>query len=134
MTELKACPFCGSCGDIESQPSYSQAANTYARYRGWCDQCGFGLDWHSHEADAITAWNTRHPTPAADEVEAGDAAFLHDLADRLCKVPCTHHDGHDIDRLRELASALQARSAEPDGRSDIWTDRALGTWHPGDEA
>lgn len=60
---LLPCPFCGGVGDIESQPSYSQAANTYDRYRGWCDQCGFGLDWHGHEADAIAAWN-RRATPA----------------------------------------------------------------------
>ena len=65
-TELKSCPFCGGVGDLESQPSYSQAANTYNRYRGWCDRCGFGLDWHSDEADAITAWNTRATaTPGA---------------------------------------------------------------------
>lgn len=69
--ELLPCPFCGGVGDIESQPSYCQAANTYDRYRGWCDQCGFGLDWHGHETDAITAWNTRAtPTPP---IEGRDA-------------------------------------------------------------
>ena len=57
--ELLPCPFCGGIGDIESQPSYDQAAATYQRHRGWCDQCGFGLDWHSYEPDAIAAWNTR---------------------------------------------------------------------------
>lgn len=65
---LKPCPFCNGVGDIESQPSYSQAANTYERFRGWCDNCGFGLDWHSHESDAIAAWN--HRPLEAELVEA----------------------------------------------------------------
>ncbi len=56
---LSPCPFCGGKADIESQPSYSQAANTHERHRGWCDECGFGLEWHSYKPDAVAAWNKR---------------------------------------------------------------------------
>lgn len=62
--ELKACPFCGGKAQIESRPSYSQAANTYECHRGWCDDCGFGMDWCNHEPDAIAAWNRRTPDAA----------------------------------------------------------------------
>jgi len=75
---LLPCPFCGGDGAIESQPSYSQAANTHERHRGWCDECGYGLEWHSYEADAIDAWNTRTTPPArsyADEDVALEAAI-----------------------------------------------------------
>jgi len=73
MTEdakLEACPFCGGPGDIESQPSYDQAANTYERHRGWCDYCGYGLDWHSYLPDAIASWNTRSPDTRLAQAEA----------------------------------------------------------------
>lgn len=108
MTEkLMPCPFCGD-------PMHFDASETLCHSDG--DNCLIGdLAWQGESH--VTAWNTRPlesqgtPTPAADEVEA--VAFLRDLADRLCKTPCLHHDGYDIDRLRDLAAALQARSAEP---------------------
>ena len=57
--ELQPCPLCGGEGDIESQPSYDQAAATNERHRVWCDQCGFGMDWHNYKPDAVAAWDTR---------------------------------------------------------------------------
>lgn len=105
---LLPCPFCGGKGDIESQPSYDQAAATYQRHRGWCDQCGFGLDWHSYEPDAITAWNTRTTPPArsyADGVE--DAAKV---------VECSLSGSvleQEIFLVARIAAAIRLLSQEP---------------------
>lgn len=102
---MKPCPFCGGEGDIESQPSYSQAANTYDRYRGWCDHCGFGLDWHSYEVDAITAWNTRaslSPTHTVSDMGVDDIAAL--MFEAVV--------GRSGRRWRECEPALQDRYRE----------------------
>ena len=91
MAELKPCPFCGGVGDIESRPSYSQAADTYFSYRGWCEQCGLGLAWHSYEAEAIAAWNTRPLAEAGDRLAEAATRFLSQADDGYISV--------DVDRL-----------------------------------
>ena len=69
--KMLPCPFCGHAGDIESMPSVSQAAGTYEVFRGWCDACGYGLNWCNHEPDAVAAWNTR-TTPARNTSQIGE--------------------------------------------------------------
>lgn len=68
---LLPCPFCGKPGDIEQGPA-SQASGSHCAYRGWCDQCCYGLDWTTDHRESITAWNTR-ATPAPDSEKLREA-------------------------------------------------------------
>lgn len=65
--ELKPCPFCGGEAELRS-------ANFY--HWGECKQCdATGCDTVS-PATACTAWNTRHPAPTEEQVEAAARAMM----------------------------------------------------------
>lgn len=67
--KLMPCPFCGCDIHLDYDPKHGYFGPEGAHKRG----CFIGaIDFRdfADEHHAITAWNTRHPTPAADEVEA----------------------------------------------------------------
>lgn len=103
--ELLPCPFCGAPAIIEDQPSYSQAANTYFRFRAWCNDCCFGLDWHAYEAEAIAAWNTRAS-------RATDTALAEELRRYDCPEACigkTQYIPISRETLRRILAVLEGK-------------------------
>lgn len=55
MDELKACPFCRGT-DVRTTQHHGLAWSAGC----WQDNCGATVMYFNSEAEAITAWNTRH--------------------------------------------------------------------------
>lgn len=84
------------------------------------DDDGEVIGTRDAEADAITAWNTRHPTPVADEVEDVDAwEIVRQIASMEGRTNAQTYwfgKARDLMKRKHAAiAALQARSAEPAG-------------------
>lgn len=113
MTEkLMPCPFCG-CDAFLSAGHMTVG----------CSSCGAEMyNGRDGEGDCVAAWNTRHPIPAADEVEGRLRRYLYEREKMKALDQVSIHGMHiGTDRQCELLvsdieaaiAALQARSAEP---------------------
>jgi Lar family restriction alleviation protein len=60
MDKLRECPFCGKSDDVVHLASY-------LKHKIKCEHCRCGTEWHSTEAEAISAWNSR-PSDKGEKV------------------------------------------------------------------
>ncbi|PZQ55755.1 MAG: hypothetical protein DI555_06935 [Novosphingobium pentaromativorans] len=84
--------------------------------------------WDRDDVERITSLlNTRHPTPAADEVEAEVLDLLFQI-DNVDPAEIAKSPSYIKETARAAIAALQARSAEP--RVERWRKAsiAMGTW------
>jgi hypothetical protein len=107
MTEkLMPCPLCHgnnlSHGTVHAGITFGTAG---------CRDCDLKITSAS-EAESITAWNTRHPAPAADEVEAEVLDLLFQI-DNLDPAEIAKSPSFVKETVRESIAAMQAKSAEP---------------------
>lgn len=116
MSELLPCPFCGGPASIENVKG--KAVDELRRSAG-CDneEChGYmSMQTYPRIADAVKAWNTRHPEPAQAQVTDAD---LYELLACVRAVAEERAGGHwrwaqaIIDQWPTTLSA-----SLPDGRS-----------------
>ncbi|WP_454798514.1 hypothetical protein [Novosphingobium lindaniclasticum] len=128
MTEkLMPCPFCGGAAVRKADPGVVNVP--FGLVVDHVPGCFLAMPFPTDDEAVDLAWNTRHPTPAADEVvemfglcrallqEAkgggGDKAFVtahlddaDNWLDRVESAYNTRYQAHAI-------AAMQARSAEP---------------------
>lgn len=64
MSELKACPFCGSCEVSTGKGKYGTGA-TFIFVE--CENCGASSSGDPDKATTIQAWNTRTPDPTLEK-------------------------------------------------------------------
>lgn len=101
--ELKPCPFCGGSKILVSQTIDQAAPNWYvACHRTTCAFTGYS----STEAEAITAWNTRHRIEALADAAAEAEPVGYIIAEML-------------NRRREYESNGIVMTATPQGMSTL---------------
>ena len=92
MSELKACPFCGST-DLATE-SFGERRHCVV-----CEKCECSTGYMLDDDEAIEAWNTR---PLEDALRAELEFAKNDLATRLTELAAAQAE---VERLRDLTAS-----------------------------
>lgn len=113
--ELKACPFCGSDGEI------IQRSNVMSKWKWSFDcrstTCGACGPVEANMAEAIAAWNHRAPDPLLEEAERALEPFVSGAEHTMIFLRTRekmHPAGQglyreDVERARATLSKIQAQ-------------------------